>query len=475
MKEELKKIWEEYKREAKESKDSQELYRRKVWPMLLELWKTSPIVEPKAMDFDLSIHTLGTSPEATTLAILGTKSKEVYILHTPETKKYLQQIEEDVGLRVYPIEIKKDDVVAIYKRIEEILQRNEGKSVALDITSGTKAMSAGMASGGFFFRRFFEGVRVVYVDHEIYDAEMRRPVAGTEKLIILPSPHEVLGDVDVFFALEHYSKEEFYEAQRYFRDATRKTKDHRYEVLANICLMYHAWRSLDIEKAFEKSKRLVEELQTDVWLTHPLGKSREFLKTQSEILRAMKVLLEQKDLTKNKLGVFALAKTLLKKSDRHEEQGETVLTALCAYRALELLLQERLSLYNLTSETPLTEEEKSAMRREISKIVQKPEDQVEIHDKLGLFQLTVLLIVRGDKCVQKIFDQNRLKTLPLALQSRNSSLLIHGFDFPSESQIRHIKECAEELLKDLRLRAGVGLDSGIDRYFEKLDPNFLKL
>jgi len=458
LKEELKKIWEEYKREAKESKDSQELYRRKVWPMLLELWKTSPIVEPKAMDFDLSIHTLGTSPEATTLAILGTKSKEVYILHTPETKKYLQQIEEDVGLRVYPIEIKKDDVVAIYKRIEEILQRNEGKSVALDITSGTKAMSAGMASGGFFFRRFFEGVRVVYVDHEIYDAEMRRPVAGTEKLIILPSPHEVLGDIDGFFALEHYSKGEFYKAQTYLRNMENKTKDRRYATFADLCLMYHAWYALDFDTALERSKRILKDLRSDFWVGSPFIQNYEKIEFQKNALEAIKKLLDEKDFSNNKLGVLVLSKTLLRKGEKYEKDNELVLTALCTYRALELLLQERLSLYGLTPESKLSEEEKKAMQRLMAKILRTAETEVKIYEKLGLFDTIVLLLVKGDECVVKTFDEAKLSNFIFALQSRNSSILIHGLSFPSEKEIKYVRDSAEKLLEDLKARLRVGSD-----------------
>ncbi len=458
MKEELKKIWEEYKREAKESKDPQELYRRKVWPMLLELWKTSPIVEPKAMDFDLSVHTLGTSPEATTLAILGTKSKEVYILHTPETKKYLQQIEEDVGLRVYPIEIKKDDVVAIYKRIEEILQRNEGKSVALDITSGTKAMSAGMASGGFFFRRFFEGVRVVYVDHEIYDAEMRRPVAGTEKLIILPSPHEVLGDIDRFFALEHYSKGEFYKAQMYFRNMENKTKDRKHATFADLCLMYHAWYALDFDTALERSKKILSEIRNDFWIGSSFIQNYEKLEFQKNALEAIKKLLDEKDFSSNKLGVFVLSRTLLKKGEKQEKENELVLTALCTYRALELLLQERLSLYGLTPESKLSEEEKKAMQRLMAKILRTAETEVKIYEKLGLLEIIALLIVKNDECIVKTFDEAKLSNFVFALQSRNSSILVHGLSFPSEKEIKYVRDSAEKLLEDLKTRLRVGYD-----------------
>jgi len=475
MNEQLRKLWQEYKEKVKAGQDPRTLYQKMIWPILLDFWKKSPVVEPQNFQFDVSIHTLGTSPEATTLAILGTRSSEVYVIHTPETRKYLEQIKRDVELELYPIEIEKNDVVTIYKKIKEVVERNIGKTVALDMTSGTKAMSAGMASGGFFFRRFFQNMRVVYVDNDEYDEELRRPVAGSEKLVILPSPHEVLGDVDAFFALEHYSKGEFYEAQRYFRETTKKTKDNRYDVLADICVMYHAWYSLDIETAFKKSRRIVEELQTDTWLNHPLGKYRGFFETQSKILEAIKRLLEEKDYTRNKFGVFALAKTLLKKSEKHEMHGETILTALCAYRALELLLQERLSLYNLTPDMSLTGEDKIAIKREMSKILQKPEDQVEIHDKLGLFEIAILLIVRKDVYLQEIFDQEKLKTLSLALQSRNSSLLIHGFDFPKENQVKYIKECARKLLKDLEIRARLRLDPSIDIYFEKAGLELFKM
>lgn len=184
----------------------QALYQEMVWPALLALWREKPRVYPFPQAFAVSVHTLGTSPEATALAILGAGAERVYVLHTPESARFLPRLRQDTGKDLYPVEIGKSDVEAIYREVKRLLEKHPEVPVALDLTSGTKAMSAGLAAAGFFFQRFYPKVRVVYVDNEDYDPELRRPRAGTEKLRILPNPHEALAEVDALFAKELYGK-----------------------------------------------------------------------------------------------------------------------------------------------------------------------------------------------------------------------------------------------------------------------------
>jgi hypothetical protein len=310
MPEDLQALWEVYKQAVRSGGNPQALYQEMVWPALVARWKEAPNVHPRREAFAVSVHTLGTSPEATILAILGAGAERVYVLHTRESASYLERLQKETGKPVYPIEIGKSDVAAIYREVKRILDQHGDVPVALDLTSGTKAMSAGLATAGFFFRRFYPKARVVYVDNEDYDSELRRPRAGTERLIILQDPHEVLGEVDALFAKELYGRGEFAQAAKYFQKMVGATGDGRWTLYQSLAEMYEAWHALNLPEAHKNGLGLLERLAQNAWLNHPMNQSRDLLEKQVSLLEAGKAFLEGKDLG-HRRGVGAVARTLL--------------------------------------------------------------------------------------------------------------------------------------------------------------------
>ncbi|MEN2981670.1 MAG: hypothetical protein ABDH20_03500 [Thermus sp.] len=286
IREAMTEAWARYKEAVASGGNPQALYQEVIWPHLLQLWREAPPVHPKRAPFKASIHTLGTSPEATILAILGTDPEEVYVLHTEESQRYLDRIEKETGKRIYPIKIGKSDVAAIYRVVRDQLEKFSSEPVALDVTSGTKAMSAGLAAAGFFFQRFFPKVRVVYVDNEDYDVELRRPKAGTERLVILPNPHDVVGEVDGLFALELYNKGDFAGAASYFQKLVGNTGNQSYTLYAQLAKGYAAWYALDFKEAASKLDGLLKRLEENPWLQHPLARHYARRERQATLLRA---------------------------------------------------------------------------------------------------------------------------------------------------------------------------------------------
>jgi CRISPR-associated protein (TIGR02710 family) len=448
-------LWERYKEEVRKGGNAQALYREMIWPALLEKWRESPNVHPLRQDFAVSVHTLGTSPEATVLAILGTGADQVYVLHTEESRGFLPRLREETGKEVYPIAIGKSDVAAIYRQVREILERHGKKPVALDLTSGTKAMSAGLAAAGFFFQRFFPKVRVVYVDNEDYDPELRRPRAGTERLVILPNPHEALAEVDALFAKELYGKGEFAKAAAYFGGMVGKTGDHRYALYGMLAGMYHAWRALDAAEGVKQGRALLNRLSENAWLTHPLNGHRRTLEGQVALLEAVRRFLEVQDFGE-KHGVWGLAQTLLLLS-QEAVRTHPVLAALYAYRALELLLQERLALLGRRADDPkLSPEEEEATRQELIRLLPdtQKKEKVRVGPKLGLLDLLAFLRTKEDPEVAKL-PLAEVRGLVGVLQARNDALLVHGFAVPTEKQVKELHKLVQVLLRDLEARSGV--------------------
>lgn len=453
----LAKVWEEYKRAVREGGDANALYRERVWPVLLERWRQDPVVYPSRERFTVSIHTLGTSPEATILAILGTRAQEVHVLYTEQTRPHLARLREETGKEIYPLQIDKSDVAAIYQHVRDLLGEFSQVPVALDLTSGTKAMSAGLAAAGFFFQRFYPQVRVVYVDNEEYDTELRRPKAGTERLIILPNPHEVLGDVEALFAREYYEQGDFARAAKKFGALVGEAlENRRYEPYNLLAQMYAAWHALSFREARDKGQALLDRLGQDLWLQHPLNRHRRVLEGQVDVLKKASDFLETHDLG-NTQGVLGVVETLLILSERWEKTS-MVLAVLHAYRALELLLQERLfSRYGQKADSPsLREEEAEALRNELAGILRIPAGEVRLGAKLGLLDMVAFLRILGDPLLLSV-DLARLQGLSGVLKARNDSLLVHGFRVPSEKEVGLIRSLARPLHQELRERAGVGV------------------
>jgi len=446
----LERKWEEYKTKVKEGGNAQKIYQEEVWPILLQLWKERPKVIPAPKKFDISIHTLGTSPEATILAILGTQADEIYILHTPETKAFIAKLENETGKKTYPIEVGKSDVAAIYNEVIKILEKNPDKWVALDLTSGTKAMSSGLGAAGFFFRRFFDKLRVVYVDNDLYDVEVRRPKAGSERMVILQSPHEVLADVDLLLALEHYEKGDYISAQRYFLQAREKTGSKKYEIYEDLSIMYASWYNLNLQKAYKKSAQIIEKLRDEKYSKHLQILNFDYLSKQSDVLMHMNEFVETENY-KNKIGVIGLAETLLKLSKEASKNEELALSALYSYRALELLLQHRLHELDKPIETEkIPTQELEQLKQKLSTVINQPPDSIKLKPKLGLLELVVYLSILNDEAVREVFDDESIKKLCWNLEARNASLLIHGLKTPSEKENERLQEKAEKLAKAIK-------------------------
>ncbi len=451
----LENVWQAYKEAVRAGGNPQTLYQEQVWPALLDLWRRQPRVYPSRQPFAVSVHTLGTSPEATALAILGTGAETVYVIHTRDSASFLERLRRDTGKDLYPLEVGKSDVAAIYRHVKDLLERHPHVPVALDLTSGTKAMSAGLAAAGFFFQRFFPQVRVVYVDNEAYDPELRRPRAGTERLVILPNPHEVLGGVDAFLARELYERGEFAKAQAYFGRLVESTGDRQYELYALLSGMYRAWQALDFSEALKQGKKLLDRLSQDVWLNHPLNRARGDLEAQVALLEGVERFLRTRDFGEQ--GVLGLAATLLRLSERARGENPP-LAALYAYRALELLLQERLSRLGRRAEAPgLTPEEAQGLREVLAGFLQIPPEAVEVPPKLGLLHLVAFLRLKGDSLLAAL-PQERLMGLSGVLKARNESLLVHGFLVPREKELQSLLSLAQRLGEDLAAGARPSLE-----------------
>lgn len=452
LKEQVKQAWERLKAQELEGGKAEQIYAETVWPLLLKLWQEEPQVYPLRETFEVSIHTLGTSPEATTLAALGLGASEVYVLHTPESRRFLEPLQRDLGRPIYPIEIDKSDVTRLYQAVGEQVRKHPGKKIALDLTSGTKAMSAGMAAAGYFLQRVHPELRVTYVDNDAFDSVLRKPVAGTEKLILLRNPHEVLGDLDEHLAQELYGAREFGKAADRYQALRRKTGQGNFEVYAVLCEMYQRWHALDFEGASSNAQRLFNFLTQDAYRNHPLARHAQRLKEQKEGLEAITTLLKSQNFSDPR-GILWLSATLLQLGDERKDR-QPVLAALYFYRALELVLQHRLAKHGRNDDKPnLSPEEQTHLRQSLANWLDKDLDKIRPIEKLGLLESIALLRFLNDPALIG-FSESELRGYQGMLKSRNKSLLIHGLEVSKRGDLDKLREFSRELYQKTREEAG---------------------
>ena len=464
-KRQLKKAWDEYKDTLSSGSSRQEadrLYREKVWPLLLSKWRESPEIKgfDKTGDFAVSIHTLGSSPEALILAALALGANHVVVLHTEKTKEHLPLIEKDLGVRIEAHEVDKGNPVQIYKIARQILDRAPKGPIAFDITSGTKAMTAGLASAGFFIQAKAQEFKidVFYVDNSEYDSALRRPVPGSEFLVRLPSPYVVFGELQEERGLVLYSNGAFRDAEVVFRKLSREHRSGKYQNLAELAHVYARWSSLDFKDALGVLDKLLDYLQSDAAYDEPLKSALDQLKKQQGGLMVMVELISACEGAKryqpqclDRLAdvnsIAWLAQTLLREGGRYESQENYVLSALHYYRALELLLQHRLALRKINPHSFNTDaldgNESSIMESELQRIFGSEAYMPLAGKGLTLLNMAVLLTALKDQAVRHLGDLRQLHGL---LDARNESILIHGLSPASENNAKKLREVVEKAI-----------------------------
>lgn len=480
FKERLKQVWREYKErlasnEADKAK-ADSLYREMVWPLLLEKWRDEPEIRTWGGigNVEVSIHTLGNSPEALTLAALGLKAKKIVVLHSDRTKEYLDQIEKDLGRKIEPHQVDKGNPSEIYKVAKHIIDKYSGP-IAFDITSGTKAMTAGLASVGFFIQakaREIE-VDVYYVDNDKYDSALRRPVPGSEFLVRLPSPYVAFGELEEERALVLYRNHAFKDAESVFRRMHSELRDGKYLNMAELAHTYARWAALDFRGAEKSLESLVSFLKSDAAYGDPL---RPVLKILDEQLRGLGQLVELVEscgggrrkspgcikLLGDPDRVGWLARTLLERAEHYDKLENYTLSALHYYRALELSMQHRLSLRRINPHVfepdKLGEDALARMQAELKNAIGESAIMPDPGRGLTLLNMASLLIAIEDDLVLPLRDD--MRKLHGVLDSRNESLLIHGLSSASKSNVRSLRDFAEKL---------------VERAFPKLPVSAVKL
>jgi hypothetical protein len=174
-------LWQEYK--TLEFSARQSFYDERIFPMLLEGFQPTVNLRHVA-----SIHTLGTSYEPVVLAARALHAPRVIVLHTRETSGLLSKVTGWLsGQTLLSFEVERANAESVYQAVLSGLHDTVG-AVAFELTSGTKAMVAALAMSAAQQSRSGRDVDVFYIENDAWDAEVRRPKPGGERLVQLRLP-----------------------------------------------------------------------------------------------------------------------------------------------------------------------------------------------------------------------------------------------------------------------------------------------
>lgn len=200
----------------------------------------------------LLVSLSGFSPASTILAYELLQPSRLFVISSVGTDQSIDVIHDHLvrpgklparNFRHQPCD--GTDPLAIYRLVKEEVAAataaDERPAAIIDITGGKKVMSAAAALVAWRL-----DLRLCYVDSS-YDTELRQPVPGSERLLILENPTTLFGDQEMESALETFRSGAFAAArERFAALAESMSEPSRARLLRDLAGLYQAWSDLDL-------------------------------------------------------------------------------------------------------------------------------------------------------------------------------------------------------------------------------------
>lgn len=383
----------------------------------------------------------GSSVENGILASIKQNNPDyIVFLTTAISKETLQRknLKVEISRRKYDVKVieNENDAEKCYNVAKEVIKKlkDEGYSICVDFTSGTKAMTGGIILAAVAE----ETPSLVYVTGD--RDKNGRVISHTERVYAIPSPTEIIIDFRKKLLVIMFNNYQFYDCLKVINDVKNtipytKFKDYNLEKLEIIVNAYHFWDLFEHEKAFNELNKVKEkEIMSLVTDITQLGKNKEFLGI----------------LTRNKEDKFLLA-DIICNAKRRIKEGKFDDAVARLYRAIEFVgqiaLKDRgVDVKNFSLEIlkklPIDEEK----RRFYEKFIENGKIRI------GLRNIYKLLDDLETEIGKRFKEDKELHNL---LTNRNNSILAHGNKPIKEEDTRklydRVLEYAKILFKDINV------------------------
>jgi CRISPR-associated protein (TIGR02710 family) len=328
-------------------------------------------------------------------------------------------------------------------------EQGETHEVIVDVTGGTKCMSAALALCAAGWK-----CRFSYVGGE------RTPggtvISGKERVTVADNPYDVLGldAIDDFVA--HFDQHAYGAAKTVAAAAKRRvpdpTKKAEFATLERLAEAFDAWERFDHKQAAHGLEALEKEKND---LRAALG---DQAKGVIATLGALRSTARELDAAKGPVPSLTLVKDLLANAGRRREEGRFDDAVARLYRAIEAMAQVVLcQRHNISSTSRVRVE---VLPDELAFCWSHRARDGAV--KLGLQDAYCLLKALDDPLAKRFVDLELDDPDRSPLSARNNSILAHGFESISP-------EKAEELWeKALALASEIGVSKGDLTVFPRL-------
>ncbi len=471
-----------------EQAQAERFYEEQVFPLIREQFEREHADRYQGR-YQAVIFSIGTSWEPVVLSWSAIRPERALFLHTEGTERLVARIVEKLQLqpdRWNRETVDEADPTPIYRAIKEYYARWRSRGrMAVDFTSGTKAMTSGAAMAGAVL-----GLDLLYVANRRYLADLRRPEPGSEYLTRIANPLEVFGDLEEMEAFRLAERHDWSAVRQTAASLHARLPSARFHSLQLLAEAYERWDQFDLAGAARALGSLVEwasERPASVlpgWLPRAL----EHLCLQHDLVRRAAEVLGGPARTpatagfagaepgaasgssrgaENREGFAALTASLYAGALRRAERGMHDVAVLLLHRALELVGQHRLALYGLDAAeftcermpAPLNDPARLLKSVNSRRLNLKLEPLAGLPRQLGLVMTYILLDVLQDPAVQRI----NLRELNGQAEARNHGFLAHGFRVTDAARFERFREFVGRVARIFFEAEGLVFDEWVGR------------
>jgi CRISPR-associated protein (Cas_Cas02710) len=417
-----------------------------------------------ARPVDLLISLSGFSPLTTILAYELLRPRRLLVLFSEDNRAGIDGIADHVvgagGLRYSdftPRQCVPTDPHGVYRVVKEELDAThapdgERPYVVLDITGGRKVMSAAAALAAWQLN-----LALCYVEGD-YDPRLRRPVPGSDRLLILGNPTQLFGEQAMESALRTFVSGAFDAAYQHYDDLCDTIAEPaRARFMRALSGLYRAWCDLDLTAIPRRVDTMLATLDRVRHVVSP--KTEQQLGVQLAFLRR----LSARDPDSLLVCFFVLG-------GHYREIGRHDFAALLFYRTIEGCLAGRLERRapGFTCERPdyrLLTSDVDRLAADFADVARSlgREPGSTLPPVIGLMNAALVLAALDDPLLRAagLFTTKALGHLNTLATARNRSVLAHGDRTVDPEQSRTLESKAHAVLRAYhRLRDGDGDDRG---------------
>ncbi len=457
--------------------EAQQFYEERVAPREVERVRRAAVARADGR-LELLFVTVGRQADAPALATVATPAGFVVLLHTDSCAEQAAEVCTRLGLsateaRLVSVGDGKDPVV-VYRSIDRVWrERGEPPTVGVDLTGGFKTMSAAAASAAFAI----PGAKPFYIDAD-QPRICGRSYWVRERRITMDNPFVVFGELRRREARSLLEAGHFVAAQRKFEELCfdRGEWSRGDECRALLAGAYAAIEALSFGVAVEKLETL--EVRLRDWRRDPsvapLGVMASSVASNLAGASALRQIIEStgkqdpsRDL--DTLGSDAYREFLaflIASAQRHRQQGALDVAALLAYRALEAICQRRLAVRGGVDPSNF---DWDGFAQAAGRTVQELVDQHNAANRRSEHRLDVERLPRmvartlAYALIRLAFPDDIGRDMETAAfgglgESRNRSVLAHGFQKLEQRAANKLIDKADELLGRMLEIEGVGDD-----------------